>query len=105
MSLCNLLEIEKGDTPMAAKFRVTTQDLTIQFWEQSFSVIGRTIWTGRVIDEIEARKIADILQSHVCLKRDDLPYFRQRDCMVNDDFLVQENEALKQRLADLGEDI
>jgi len=101
---CNLLK-PKGGTYMAAKFRVTTPDITLQFWEQSFSIMGRTIWTGRVIEHAEAQGIANAMQSLVDYGRDNRQFRANTAMMVNDDYLVQENEELKQRLTDLGEDI
>ena len=93
---------------MAAKFVVTTDDLYVQFWETSFSVKGCNIWTGRKIQRPEGQKIARVLQSLVDHGRGNPCVERKptlRTITVTDGYLIQENEQLKQRLAELGEDL
>ena len=89
---------------MAAKFVITTDDLYVQFWETSFSVKGCNIWTGRKIQRPEGQNIARVLQSLVDHGRGN-PGVERKPTTVTDGYLIQENEELKQRLAELGEDL
>ena len=95
---------------MAAKFVVTTEDLHVKFWEKSFSVKGCIIWTNRKIERYEGSQIARVLQSLVDHGRgnpgpDFRNYVERKPPTVTDGYLIQENEQLKQRLAELGEDL
>ena len=93
------------------RFRVTNGDIELLVYEKSFRLKDhhQTVFLGRCIDREEAVKYAamyhDIMRSGAKNSPDQM-FKRTTTVWTNmDGYLIQENEQLKQRLADLGEDL
>ena len=86
---------------MAARFRVTTNDLTVQFFEKSFTVIGHCVYTGRKVEKEDGAGIAKIMQrlvDHGTYKATGKFIAVSDTFTVADEHLITENEQLKDDL-------
>jgi glycine cleavage system protein P-like pyridoxal-binding family len=93
---------------MAARFRVSTNDLTVQFFEKSFTVKGNCIYTGRKVNREDGAGIAKILQSLVDygLHKKTGKWPAQSNVFtIADEHLVAENEQYRDTIQDLENEI
>jgi hypothetical protein len=92
-----------------------TKDMTIKFYEKSFRVDGMAavIWTGRRMIETDYDHIASTLQNMVDKVRNEktnvIRTFNHRNveelATIQNDWLITENEQLKDEVEDLKSDI
>jgi glycine cleavage system protein P-like pyridoxal-binding family len=93
---------------MASNFRVSTNDLTVHFFEKSFTVKGNCIYTGRKVNREDGAGIAKILQSLVDYgvhkKTGKFPTLSDT-FTIADEHLVSENEQYRDTIQDLENEI
>jgi hypothetical protein len=94
---------------MAARFRVETNDLTVQFFEKSFTVNGQCVYTGRRVGNEDGAAIAKTMQSLVNYgvrkASGKEPAGTWSSIVVSDEHLFSENESLKDEVEDLKEEV